>query len=49
MNVPGSTSWRNPSTSNFEIAVEADERLLAPVMHVKRGLIALARIESPIS
>jgi hypothetical protein len=31
------------------MAVEADEHFLAAVMHVKRGLIALARIESPVS
>jgi hypothetical protein len=38
-----------PIDFNFKMAVEADERFLPAVMHVKRGLIALARIESPIS
>lgn len=37
-----------PIDFNLEMAVEADERFLAAVMHMEWSLIALARIQPPV-
>src|SRR3954465_1114119 len=37
-----------PIHFDFELAVEADERFLAAVMHMQRSLIAFVRVERPV-
>lgn len=37
-----------PIDFDFELAVEADERFLAAMVHMERSLIAFARVEPPV-
>ena len=46
---PGIDSVAYSIDFDFELALEADERFLAAVMHMQRSLIASVRVEPPVA